>query len=168
MTKRKEKKFSKEDQEQIIESYTRQFHIDIKRALTAYTILFLLKMRPHYAFELIAKVMEIRTLQCKYAVLKESEVPVAPKVIYDNFRKLEKKGILGSYAEKSSVGPDRKYYYLTQLGERLFEKVVVNILYPRLWLFITPLDKRIKEWGGGPSKKKMNKLLSLIDEIYKS
>ena len=157
---------SREEQEHIIESHIRQLHIDIKRALTAYTILFVLKIRPHYAFEVINKVTEIRTLQGTHSILDKSEVPVAPKAIYDNFRKLEKKGILGSYKKKSEVGPDRKYYYLTQLGERLFEKVVVNVLYPRLWLFITPLDKRVKEWGCGPSKKKMNKLLSLIDEIY--
>ncbi len=52
---------SRENQDRIIESTIRQLNIDIKRALTAYTILFVLKIRPHYAFEVINKVTEIRT-----------------------------------------------------------------------------------------------------------
>ena len=170
MSSRKFKKegggMSREDQDRIIESTIRQLNIDIKRALTSYTILFVLKIRPHYAFEVINKVTEIRTLQGKYSILEESEIPVAPKVIYNNFRKLEKKGILGSYKKKSEVGPDRKYYYLTELGERLFDEAVVKVIYPRLLLFITAIDKRVEEWGGGPSKKELNKLQGLVDVIF--
>ena len=166
MLKKKEKKFSQEEQDLIIESNIRQLNIDVKRALTPYTILFALKVRPHYALELINKVMEIRDLQAKSSVLEEEEVPVAAKVFYDNFRKLEKKGIVGSYGEKSAVGPDRKYYYLTELGERLFDKAVINVIYPRLSLFINAIDKRGKDWGVGPLKKDLNKLQNLMDKIF--
>lgn len=165
---KKEKKMSREDQDRIFEKGIRQLHIDLKRALTTYVLMFILKLRPHYAFEIRKKAMEIGDLMSELSGVEEPKIIMAPKVIYDNFKKLEKKGLVGSYIEESKVGPDRKYYYLTELGERLFDGAIFKILYPRLQLFVTAIESRVKEGKAlsGPKKKETEKLHDLINEIF--
>ena len=162
------KKVSRETQDRIIEHHMHRLHIDLKRALTSYVLMFILKIRPHYSFEIRKKAVEIGTLISELSGIDEPKVIMEPKVIYDNFKKLEKKGFVGSYIEKSDVGPDRKYYYITELGERLFEGAVINVLYPRLLLFVTAIENRIKEWGGisGSIRKETDKLHNLINDIF--
>ncbi len=169
-TEKKKIKTNKKNQDQVIEYYIRQLHIDLKRALTSYVLMFILKIRPHYSFEIRKKAIEIGTLISNISGVDEPKIIIAPKVIYDNFKKLEKKGLVGSYLKKSEVGPDRKYYYLTALGERLFDEAVIKILYPRLLLFITAVDNGIKELNGiaEPARKETKKLHSLINDIFNS
>jgi DNA-binding PadR family transcriptional regulator len=168
--KKSVKNVSPEAEDRIIEQHMRQLHIDLKRALTTYVLMFLLKIRPHYAFEIRKKAVEIGELISDLSGIEEPKVVMAPKVVYDNFKKLEQKGIVGSYVEESEVGPDRKYYYLTELGERLFDGAVMKVLYPRLLLFVTAVEHRLKEWGekSGSIKKETDKLQHLLNDVFNS
>jgi len=154
--KKYEVKIDRRNQDAIIKKQLHQLHINLKRGLLTYIILFFMKIRPHYSLE----------IQRKMSRIGEGHFKIEKNVVYDNLQKLERKGILGSYLEKSNIGAKRKYYYLTKFGERLFEQIVFKALYPLIFMFSTIMDNRIGELGikRKISKKELNKLHNLINE----
>jgi DNA-binding PadR family transcriptional regulator len=117
----------KRDPDMIIRRQVHQLHIDLKRGLLPYVILFFLKIRPHYSLEIFKKMSHI----------DDGMFNIRQNIIYQNLKKFEQKGIVASYREKSNFGPKRKYYYLTKLGERLFEEIVIKQLDPLMFMFST-------------------------------
>ena len=73
---------------------------------------------------------------------------------------------MASYFKKSTIGAKRKYYYLTKLGERLFEEIVVTRLYPLIFMFTTTMDSKIEEFGVKSKipKKELQRIQVLINE----
>ena len=106
------KKIDKGSESTVIKKQVRQLHIDLKRGLLPYCILFFLKIRPHYSLE----------IQTKMSRIAEGLFKIQKNIVYQNLKKFEKKGIVTSYLEKTAFGAKRKYYYLTRLGERLSRK----------------------------------------------
>ncbi len=133
--KKSEKKFSKKEQNAIVEKQAKHLHADLKRGLLPYTILVFLKDRPHYSLE----------IQRKLSQIAKGEFNIQRNIVYQNLRKHEENGIVGSYQEDSPVGATRKYYYLTALGNRVFKEVVIDILYPLVHVFSTILENSSKE-----------------------
>jgi len=123
--KRQEKKLSKSAQATVLKKQIHQLHIDLKRGLLPYIILFFLKLRPHYSLEIFRKMSHI----------DDGRFNLRQNIIYQNLKKFEEKGIVGSYMEKSTIGAKRKYYYLTELGLKTFEEIVINRLDPLMFMF---------------------------------
>ncbi len=132
--KKEEKVISQSEQETITKKQLHQLHVDLKRGLLPYSILFLLKIRPHYCLE----------MHKKFLLIAEGHFKIEKNVIYDNLKKFEKRGIVGSYYEKSRMGAKRRYYFLTEFGERIFDEIVVKNLYPLLYICLSNMEKAIK------------------------
>ncbi len=148
--KKEEKTLSQPEQEIIIRKQLHQLHIDLKRGLLPYSILFLLKVRPHYCLE----------MHKKFLLIAEGRFKIEKNLIYDNLKKFEKKSIVGSYSEKSKMGAKRKYYFLTEFGEKLFDEVVVKNLYPLLFICLSNMELSIKQ-----NRTKQNLLKKEVDRV---
>ena len=149
---RTEKAISKKEQDRIIEKQNRRIQIDLRRALLPHTILFFLKIRPHYSFEIRKKIMLYAKTMASIAERNLGMTPfsnrdftIQQNIIYSNLIKLEDRGILGSYREKSSLGADRKYYYMTAFGERFYNEVIAERLYPRIFMLYCFMDVGLGE-----------------------
>jgi len=155
--KKSEKKINKQAQKKVIKKQIHKLNIDLKRALLPYVILFFLKIRPHYPLE----------IQKKMASLEKEEYRMRQNIIYQNFRKLQEKGIVDSYMQKSNVGAKRKYYFLTELGEQLFEEVVFTRLAPQFFMFTTILESRADKLGIklSQSTKELQPLKKILDSV---
>ena len=117
----------------------------------------LVKTRPHYALE----------IQKRISLVAEGYFKLEKNIVYDNLRKFEKKGILGSYREKSHMGAMRKYYYLTKFGERLFDEVVMSRLYPLVFSDLIIMKNIIEEYGmkNTTLPKELDRLQNLINRL---
>lgn len=61
--------------------------------------------------------------------MSEGAMSCEEQSLYRNLRKFQHLEIVAYESRKVSKGPDRKYYYLTETGERLFKRFVErNIL----------------------------------------
>lgn len=61
--------------------------------------------------------------------MSEGAMSCEEQSLYRNLRKFQHLKIVAYESKKVSKGPDRKYYYLTETGERLFKRFVErNIL----------------------------------------
>lgn len=61
--------------------------------------------------------------------MSEGTMSCEEQSLYRNLRKFQHLDIVAYESRKVSKGPDRKYYYLTEMGERLFKRFVErNIL----------------------------------------
>ena len=171
----KEKKVSKKDQDAIISRHNRRVQIDLRRAMLPNTILFFLKKRPHYSLEIREKIMQYAAAMASFAQenlnqmapFNERDLKIQQNIIYNNLMKLEKKGILGSYREKSSKGADRKYYYLTEFGNRFYDEVIAKRLYPRIFMLYCFMDAGIESNGlkCGFSKKELAEFKKLFSQL---
>jgi PadR family transcriptional regulator PadR len=130
-SKRKQKKISKKTQAAATKRQVDQLHSNLKRGLLPYSILFLLKQRNHYSLE----------IHRKLSAAAKGYFNINRNIVYHNLAKFEGKGMVGSYLEKSTLGPNRKYYYLTDFGERVFEETVIKNLYPVMLLFLGTMEK---------------------------
>ena len=129
--KRKVKKISKKIQNAVISKQIHRLHVDLKRGLFPYVILFFVKLRPHYSLEIFRKISHI----------DDGRFNIRQTIIYQNLKKFEAKGIVASYLEKSTIGAKRKYYYLTPLGNRIFNEIVIKRLDPLLFMFSIIMEK---------------------------
>jgi len=151
----KEKKVPKKEQDDIINKHNRRVQIDLRRAMLPNTILFFLKKRPHYSLEIREKIMQYATAMASFAQenlthmapFNQRDLKIQQNIIYGNLIKLEKKGILASYKEKSNKGADRKYYYMTEFGNRFYDEVIAKRLYPRIFMLYCFIDAGIENDG---------------------
>lgn len=142
----------KKSKDLIINQMVRQLTIDVKRGLLPYTILFLIELRPHYALEVYKKILK--------TLWEGSELD--KNIIYDNLKRLEKRGIAESYMEKSSIGAKRKYYKITDFGRRVFKEILINRLWPLTFMSSTIIEDMVGRRN--LPKKVINKK---IDEFKK-
>lgn len=164
----------KKQQDLIIDKHKFRIQVDLRRALLPITILFFIKERPHYSLELQKKISSISIVCASFAEKKlkmgnfdQRGLRIHKEVIYNNLNKLEKRGILGSYKEKSPTGPKRKYYYLTEFGHRFFDEVIVEKLYPPMFMFLTFMEAGLHDKRGKLrfSKKEMKDFQKLYNNL---
>ena len=144
----------------VIRKQVQQLNVELKRGLLPYVIMFLLRTRPHYSLEILKKMAD----------LEKQQFRIRQNIVYQNLKKLQQKGFVASYDEKSRFGAKRKYYYLTELGERLFEEVIITRLYPLCFMFSTIMENCIEELGIKRKipKQEFKKIQNIIDDvIYK-
>ncbi|WP_243354237.1 PadR family transcriptional regulator [Bacillus litorisediminis] len=101
---------------------------ELIKGSTSIVLLSLLKEKDMYGYEITEKVRE----------LSEGYLNYKEGTLYPALKRLELKGLVESYWEKSSDGPRRKYYRITktglkELGEQtqewnMFQKVMHRIV----------------------------------------
>ncbi|HZY46104.1 MAG TPA: PadR family transcriptional regulator [Anaerolineae bacterium] len=85
-----------------------------KKGLLTFWILLLLHDRPGYAYEMSAAIGE----------LSEGTITADENSIYRALNRFEPLGIVQSELKQSDVGPQRRYYRLTENGTALLAKFV--------------------------------------------
>ncbi len=79
-----------------------------KKGVLELCVLSLLKRRDYYGYEL-----------SEYLA---NHIQIAVGTVYPILRKLRNDGLLTTYLQEESGGPPRKYYSLTSLGQKQFER----------------------------------------------
>lgn len=85
-----------------------------KRGLLSFWILLLLHDKKSYAYEMVEKIGQI----------SKGSMSADEKSIYRALNRFEKIGVLQSKRENSDIGPPRKYYFITKLGECLLKRFI--------------------------------------------
>jgi len=166
------KTVSKKEQDAIITKHRRTTNIDLRKATFTSHLLLFFKKRPHYAREICNKLMGYSgSFKDSYETSKQLNAVFTPalklqkNIIYGNLRRFEKLGVLGSYKEKSNQGAERKYYFLTDFGNRYFTEVVQKWIYPRICLFHCLWDMCMDE-KFALSKEELQKYRKMVRDMF--
>ena len=90
-----------------------------KKGLLSFWLLLLLSQRRAYPYEMKAAIEE----------LSQNSISADENSIYRALKRLGQSGIVDSEIQPSESGPDRRYFFLTELGEELLSHFVSrNIL----------------------------------------
>ena len=89
-----------------------QWEEGYKKGLLSFWILLLLHKEEMYAYEMTAVIAEI----------SQGTVVVDEKSVYRALKRFEENKIIQSSLRKSDVGPPRRYFRLTELGQALLIK----------------------------------------------
>ena len=90
-----------------------------KKGLLTFWLLLLLDERPMYVFE----------MKQELAAASEDSITADEKSLYRALRRFEAMGLVESTWQPSDVGPRRRYYHITELGQALLRRFVQrNIL----------------------------------------
>jgi PadR family transcriptional regulator PadR len=91
-----------------------QWETTYKRGLLSFWLLLLLHERPMYVFEMGEALEEVG----------QGTVSADEKSLYRALRRFEAVGLVTSSWEPSEIGPRRRYYHLTLLGNDLLRRFV--------------------------------------------
>jgi DNA-binding PadR family transcriptional regulator len=91
-----------------------QWETTYKRGLLSFWLLLLLHERPMYVFEMGEALQEVG----------QGTVSADEKSLYRALRRFEAVGLVTSTWEPSDIGPHRRYYHLSPLGEDLLRRFV--------------------------------------------
>ncbi len=91
-------------------------------------VLSMLRDGPKYGFQLVYRARQ----------LYDGQVPWSNSKLYPLLHRMEHDEWIESYWQKSSSGPDRKYYRITPVGVGVLESVqkewkMVNAMWSELW-----------------------------------
>ncbi|MCC6602571.1 MAG: helix-turn-helix transcriptional regulator [Anaerolineae bacterium] len=89
-----------------------QWEDSYKKGLLSFWILLLLHQEERYAYEMTAVIAE----------MSQGTVVVDEKSVYRALKRFEDNQIIQSSLRKSDVGPPRRYFRLTKLGETLLRR----------------------------------------------
>jgi PadR family transcriptional regulator PadR len=103
--------------------------IQMRKGMLVYCVLLLCQNGKIYTSELIS-------------ALHNAELIVVEGTLYPLLNRLAKDGMLAYEWQESEQGPPRKYYWLTEEGEKLLE--ALKATYARLHSSIKTLEKREK------------------------
>lgn len=165
---------TKKNQDEIIKKQIQRIQINLRKAVFLSILLHFMKKRPHYAREIFDKITLYTKNLEDYSEdkklmnrLMKTSRNMQPKLIYDNLKKFEKMGLLGSYKEKSNIGPERKYYYITKFGQRYFDEVIKEALFIRIFYLYNFIEAGIEKKNSKPSltKKNLNLLKKIFDQL---
>ena len=112
-----------------------------KRSMLTFWTLGLLADRPMYGLE-IKDEIETST---------EGALTVRPSTIYQMMARLNKRGLVDSYQETTTIGPPRTYYQLTPAGRQVLRRYMDEILsldspiYTGLSQMTARLNQRLNE-----------------------
>jgi PadR family transcriptional regulator, regulatory protein PadR len=91
-----------------------QWEDSYKKGLLSFWMLLLLHGRSTYAYEMTAMIAE----------MSRGTVVADEKSIYRALKRFEENGIVQSWTESSDIGPPRRYYSLTPLGQQLLARFI--------------------------------------------
>lgn len=91
-----------------------QWEDSYKKGLLSFWMLLLLHGRSTYAYEMTAMIAE----------MSQGTVVADEKSIYRALKRFEENGIIQSRTQASDMGPPRRYYSLTPLGQQLLARFI--------------------------------------------
>jgi PadR family transcriptional regulator, regulatory protein PadR len=97
-----------------LEELLQQWEDSYKKGLLSFWMLLLLHGRSTYAYEMTAMIAE----------MSRGTVVADEKSIYRALKRFEENGIVQSRTESSEIGPPRRYYGMTALGQRLLARFI--------------------------------------------
>jgi len=112
------------------DNITAQSEIQMRKGMLVYCVLLLLKDGKIYTSELIRS-------------LRQAQLIVVEGTLYPLLNRLAKDGLLTYEWQESGQGPPRKYYCLTENGQKLLKEL--RSTYHRLHASIITLEKGIKK-----------------------
>ena len=90
-----------------------------KKGLLSFWLLLLLSQRKAYPYEMKAAIEE----------LSQNSISADENSIYRALKRLAQSGVVNSEVQPSESGPDRRYFFLTDLGQELLVRFISrNIL----------------------------------------
>jgi PadR family transcriptional regulator len=90
-----------------------------KKGLLSFWLLLLLAQRKAYPYEMKAAIEE----------LSQNSISADENSIYRALKRLAQSGVVDSQVQPSESGPDRRYFFLTDLGQELLVRFISrNIL----------------------------------------
>lgn len=97
-----------------VDELLRKWEEAYKKGLLSFWLLLLLHERPAYAYELGAAVSE----------LSQKTVSADEKSIYRALNRFQALGLVKSEMQQSKIGPQRRYYSLTERGATLLAEFI--------------------------------------------
>lgn len=91
-----------------------QWEDSYKKGLLSFWMLLLLHGRSTYAYEMTAMIAE----------MSRGTVVADEKSIYRALKRFEENNLVQSWLQNSDVGPPRRYYSLTPLGQQLLARFI--------------------------------------------
>ncbi len=101
-------------QEQSSEIYAEQLATQLRKGFLAYCVLKVCSGQPVYTSDIIRR-------------LHDAELVVVEGTIYPLLSRLQKDGLLAHEWQESEQGPPRKYYKITDYGNKVMEHVTKKI-----------------------------------------
>jgi DNA-binding PadR family transcriptional regulator len=102
-----------------IDQLLNQWEETYKKGLLSFWLLLLLAQRKAYPYEIKGEISE----------LSQKTINADEKSIYRALNRLAQSGIVDSQVEPSPTGPDRRYFFLTELGKELLIRFITrNVL----------------------------------------
>lgn len=106
-------------EESYIDNLLTQWEESYKRGLLSFWLLLLLAQREAYPYEVKAAIEE----------LSQNTISADENSIYRALNRLAESGVVNSEVIPSESGPNRRYFFLTDLGRELLERFITrNIL----------------------------------------
>ena len=93
-----------------IEKYASQMSTQMRKGFIAFCVLKVCSKKPVYTSDIIKE-------------LREAKLVVVEGTIYPLLSRLQKEGLLSHEWQESEQGPPRKYYKITDFGEKVMESV---------------------------------------------
>ncbi|MFO7683786.1 MAG: PadR family transcriptional regulator [Chloroflexota bacterium] len=97
-----------------VDQLLQQWEDSYKKGLLSFWILLRLHGRSSYAYEMTAMIAD----------MSQGTVVADEKSIYRALKRFEENGILQSRTQNSDMGPPRRYYSLTPLGQQLLARFI--------------------------------------------
>lgn len=105
--------------EETLDTLMEQWEQNYRKGLLSFWMLLVISERPMYAYEMKEEIES----------LSNGALSADENSIYRALRRFAKGGLVDSEKRPSEIGPDRRYFMLTPLGEELLSKFVKrNIL----------------------------------------
>ena len=102
-----------------LEQLLTQWEGTYKKGLLSFWLLLLLSQRKAYPYEMKAAIEE----------LSQSSISADENSIYRALKRLAQSGVVDSEVQPSESGPNRRYFFLTNLGQELLTRFISrNIL----------------------------------------
>lgn len=102
-----------------LESLLAQWEETYKKGLFSFWLLLLLNQRKAYPYEIKGAIAE----------LSQNTITAEDNSIYRALKRLAQSGVVDSELQPSENGPNRRYFYLTELGrDLLFQFIARNIM----------------------------------------
>lgn len=84
-------------------------NVQFKKGVLELCVLALVAQRDRYGYELVERISQ--------------QIEIAEGTVYPLLRRLTQEGYFDTYLQESVEGPPRKYYRITQLGQRTLSEL---------------------------------------------
>jgi DNA-binding PadR family transcriptional regulator len=102
-----------------IDTLLLQWEETYKKGLLSFWLMLLMHKRPTYAYEMREAIVNI----------SQNTIVADEKSIYRALKRFEETGLIVSEKRPSDIGPPRRYFSLTELGEQLLANCIQRNIY---------------------------------------